>query len=97
MELKISRAENKAVALVGCLLREEDRAAVALLDTAVSRTRDLVKMCSWCKKVWIPEEEWLEVEAAVTNLRLFDRSTMPGVTHGICEPCALRYFGDEDV
>ena len=43
-------------------------------------------MCSWCKRVDV-EGAWSDVEAAVQRLRLFELTSLPQITHGICEPC----------
>jgi hypothetical protein len=43
-------------------------------------------MCGWCKRVDV-SARWLEVEAAVEALRLFDEETLPRISHGICPEC----------
>jgi hypothetical protein len=51
-----------------------------------ARTQPLLTLCSWCKKVKLPEGPWVEVEAAAQRLEFF-LGEAPQVTHGICLPC----------
>ncbi|HKC11603.1 MAG TPA: hypothetical protein VKI41_06060 [Vicinamibacteria bacterium] len=46
----------------------------------------LLTLCSWCKKVKLPEGPWVEVEAAAQRLEFF-LGEAPQLTHGICLPC----------
>jgi hypothetical protein len=43
-------------------------------------------MCGWCKRVAIGDA-WMEVEDAVSELRLFERKVLPDISHGICPDC----------
>ena len=69
------------------IIREEKREAVELLDFEAARTDERIVMCSWCKKVRLESGEWVEVELAVTTLKLFNAPQLPKITHGICERC----------
>jgi hypothetical protein len=71
------------------VLRVEAQPHVALLDPAARRAGALLRMCGWCKAVEVAGR-WLDVAEAVVALRLFERDTMPGMTHGICPPCYDR-------
>jgi hypothetical protein len=60
---------------------------IKLLDPAVPKDQErFLRMCAWCKKVH-GEDSWLEIEEAITRLRLFDSRSTPAITHGICESC----------
>lgn len=48
----------------------------------------LVPICSWCGRAR-NGENWLPVEEAVIEMRLFNRERLPDLTHGICESCAV--------
>jgi hypothetical protein len=50
------------------------------------RAQPLLTLCSWCKKVKLPEGPWVEVEAAAQRLEFF-LGEAPQLTHGICLPC----------
>ncbi len=69
------------------VLRVEMRPPVALLDAHAPRGVEVVRICSWCKKVHMPPDAWIEVEEAVLRLRLFERAEVPQLSHGICRAC----------
>jgi hypothetical protein len=87
MELAVAPGESGGLRLEGRLLREEIRDPVALFDPEHPRGEGLLTVCSWCKRVRVGQG-WLEVEDAVTSLRLFDEPRLPRLTHGICPDCA---------
>ena len=68
------------------LTRSELRPHVALLAPDAPRRKDAVTVCSWCKRANV-EGNWVEVEKAITLLRLFESREQPRVTHGICDAC----------
>lgn len=72
------------------VLRVEPRAPVTLLDADIPRGVEVVRICSWCKKVHVPPDSWIEVEEAVERLRLFERHDVPQLSHGICRSCVDR-------
>ena len=87
MSLAITSMEADTLQLQGTLLREEVRSPVNLLDPNMERTHDFVTICSWCKRVLLPYEKWVEVEEAVLQLALFNVRACPQLTHGICPSC----------
>lgn len=92
MELRIARLANQEVEFRSRILRLELRVPVRLLEGNVERTEELLIMCSWCKKVAVPDKGWVEVEEAVNVLRLFDKPRLPRISHGICDPCSVSFF-----
>lgn len=89
MELSISPCANGNVQFVGRMIREESRTTVSLLDASITRTNEYVAMCSWCKRVEV-SGEWLEVEQALRQTRLFEVTSFPKLAHGVCTDCADR-------
>lgn len=73
-------------------VRLEPRDPQALLDSKTPRSDRLIEACGWCRKIRVGNE-WLEVEAAVPALKLFEQDPMPMMTHGLCEACD-RMMGD---
>ena len=67
-------------------LSEESRPRQPLLTSDALQSDELVRVCGWCKKVNVGGA-WVEVEEAVSRLRLFERPLLPKVTHGICTDC----------
>jgi hypothetical protein len=44
-------------------------------------------MCSWCSRFRLVGDHWVEAETAVDALGIFQTSTVPDVTHGMCPDC----------
>lgn len=87
MEMKLYPLPNDAVGFESCILKEEPRDPVKLLDTGNKKNNSFLKICSWCKKVNVNKLGWVEVEEAVSHLDLFGSKTLPQLTHGICPEC----------
>ena len=97
MEMNISPLGNDNVKYRCRCLWIEQRVAVPLLcaNAAHSDNPRLLRMCSWCKKIDVGNNTWLEVEDAIRHLRLFDTSKLPQITHGVCHAC-LRQMEVDD-
>lgn len=94
MELQINPLPAGALELRSRLFREEERRYVALLDAAIPRSKQMVSMCAWCKKVKVAD--WVEVEAAVHELGMFAERSVPLISHVTCPACeklVLAQFG----
>ena len=52
-----------------------------------SDTGEPLLVCSWCSRVNMDAQIWYDVEIAVTQMRIFERSNPPAVSHGICPDC----------
>lgn len=89
MELYISARADGGVRFESRLLRGEFRPTVMLLDATLEHGGDLLKMCSWCKRLAV-EGTWMDVEKAITRLGLFDDHRVPELSHGICPQCRER-------
>ena len=93
-EMDIRRLDNGEVEFISALRHEESRPAVTLLQTGVRRDERLLKVCSWCQKIALPDDTWVTVEVAVEKLRLLEAETFPSLTHGICGPCREAWEKD---
>jgi hypothetical protein len=87
MRMEIFACADESLFFKSCLLREELREPVLLLDADANRSDEFLIICSWCKKVMIDAQEWAEVEAAIEKLELFNTEKLPGLSHGICPKC----------
>jgi len=88
MEMEIIPVEQNGVRFESTIVRIERRNPTHVLDSTVERRTSLIKMCSWCKKVFIPDEDgWFEIEEAITMMPLITRPPYPDITHGICNAC----------
>ena len=95
LELLITAAENDAVEFASTLIREEVRDTVVLLEPDISRSEEIIKICSMCKNVEVAEHCWLDIEAAIAALGLFQQKTLPKISHGLCHECFT--FGMNEV
>jgi hypothetical protein len=87
LRMTLSPAGAEAIRCATTLERAEPRARVRLLDDSSPRSQDLLSVCSWCKKIRMPDGSWSEVEVAVEALGLFGAVGLPQLSHGVCEPC----------
>ncbi|MGB5277098.1 MAG: hypothetical protein WBO73_19740 [Gammaproteobacteria bacterium] len=72
------------------VLQLERREPVNLFDPCyLKRSSEILKVCGWCKAVWIGHD-WVEVEQAVERLGLLTAAVLPQISHGICPSCSQR-------
>lgn len=90
MEMTIRPLEREGIGFCSSIILEEKRPAVALLDAAAPRGEDRLLMCSWCNR-GKSGNQWMEVDDLVRRENLFVHGTVPLMTHGMCEDCALRF------
>ena len=95
MALNIRRTEESGLELRSILLREEATGPIGLLDAKAPRSGQMLRMCSWCKKV--ETGDWIEPEQAVKRLNLFHEPVLPCIIHVTCPGCErelLRQMND---
>lgn len=73
------------------LIRAESRPAVRLLDHASERDDQFVRICSWCDRVAVGPEEWVDAEEAVNRLGLLLAERPPTLTHVMCASCEIKF------
>lgn len=77
--------------LIRCTVRTvnlETREPQLLLDPAVERSAQLLRMCSWCKRIPDDTGVWREIDDTVSLAAIFHYQMLPTVTHGICKDCS---------
>lgn len=87
VELTISPQPNGNVLFDSRTIWTEARPAQIILTKDVSRSADLLLICSWCNKLDTGKENWQEVEEAVKTLGLFEIENLPLISHGMCFVC----------
>lgn len=92
--MDIHQLDSGEVEFVSTLEHEEVRPPVTVLQLGVPRDGRLLKVCSWCQQVEMPDYTWLPVELVVKKLHLLEAETFPRLTHGICEPCRANWEKD---
>lgn len=94
-EMQIRPLVDGEVEFASTLRHEEPREPVALLQAGQVRDDRLLRVCSWCQKVALPESTWVPVEEAVEVLQLLEADKFPRLTHGICEPCKAAWMRED--
>jgi hypothetical protein len=94
MDIRIAADKNGRVVLFSARLRFEEvrESPQPILDPNVACGEDLLAMCAWCDRFFV-EDEWVEVEEAAARLKLFGRSELPQISHGICPACSEMMLG----
>lgn len=87
MRMRLAPLAQHSIELTSCILREEKRIPLTILDSQVPRSSKFLKMCSWCKKIEVDASTWLEADQAVYSLNLFASTDLPQITHGMCPDC----------
>lgn len=92
LQMEISPLDGGGWRLASTTYRETPREPVELLRARrESSDEPPLRMCSWCKRVNVPETDiWVEVEEAIRVLELFERELLPPITHGMCPSCYAR-------
>lgn len=89
-EMRIAALGGGGVEFTSVLQKEVTRPSVALLEEDTARDGRLVRMCSWCQQVALPDGRWFPIETAMAQMRLLETDTLPRITHGICPDCAAE-------
>ena len=96
MEMRVSPLPDGGLEWASRILREEPRAVANLLETRARRSERLLRVCSWCKKVQMPDwaggkggevGHWVEVEEVMSRLADTQAGAYPDLTHGACPDC----------
>lgn len=69
------------------MIKIEAREPVPMFPGDVAGGESLLRMCSWCKKVYVGDNSWFEIEDAIKILGLFSTVNLPGISHTMCEEC----------
>lgn len=89
-QLTITPLPDEALEFQTQIVAVDARPHARLLDATVPRSQDLLRMCSWCKRIPVPGRGWLEIEEALDHHPTFDVAPLPALTHGICPTCERR-------
>jgi hypothetical protein len=87
MEMTILGRADGEVQFETRILQAQERPHQALLDRNARRAEDLLRICAWCKRLDTGGGQWAELEDAIATLQMFEQSTLPLLTHGMCKPC----------
>jgi hypothetical protein len=87
MTMTIKPDEDDVISFKSCIVKEEVRKPVPILDVDAKRSNDMINICSWCKKIKVSDSRWVEIEEGIRELALFDTFPLPQLTHGMCSTC----------
>lgn len=94
--LLITAGSNHSLHFKSTIVAIHERPKVPLLDTTIPRSTEVLRICSWCKRIPLPGEGWVEVEDALGRLDALDAGPMPALSHGMCPACSqtMLFFLD---
>jgi hypothetical protein len=87
IEITVSLLENNIVEFNSTITKTESREPLDILDKSIPRSDELIKICSYCKKINVNDSCWLHTEHAIEKLKLFEKKQLPKLTHGVCPTC----------
>jgi hypothetical protein len=87
MEMAIKRSRAAEIEFTSKTISLEDRQPVELLDATLPRIGGLLRICGWCKRIDAGDGSWSEIDDAADTFTLFERSSLPPLSHGMCEAC----------
>jgi len=94
MSMRVERTSSGGCRFTSTIERIESRPPAPLLDPAAPRAGQWVRICSWCKKIALPDNRWVEIDVAVDARELFVQATPPPLTHTICPDCLRERSAD---
>ena len=68
-------------------LRQESRPPVAILSDLPDRSGEILRICSFCKKIREDDSKWIEVEEAAVQMGFGHSWPLPQLSHGVCDGC----------
>ena len=68
-------------------IQVDAREPVDLLRSDVARADRIIRICSFCKKVAVTADEWIDTEQAIDRMALFIDNALPRLSHGVCPGC----------
>lgn len=86
LNLTISVTSTGGYHISTTMVRWEPRPPVLLLAADAARGEESLTLCSFCHRVDVTGR-WIEVEEAVSLLRLFERRRQPRLEQSVCHAC----------
>ncbi len=86
MEMKVIPLGNGEIEYQCKTIRVESAPQLACA-TELADASPLLRMCSWCNKIEVTTNTWLEIDVAVGMLDLFSQAQLPWLTHTMCNSC----------
>ncbi|GAB2883446.1 hypothetical protein GCM10027046_09990 [Uliginosibacterium flavum] len=87
MRMRVCMKDDGRVEYRSRIVRTEPREAVLLASPCRSEAGPFLRMCSWCKKMEVAKDSWMEIEDAVNFLGLFSCAEIQQISHTMCDAC----------
>lgn len=87
LEMTMTLGADGSLACVVGTRAIQHRPSQSILDQDDPGTGQILRICSWCKRMPDGEGEWVEIEEALARLDLLAGQVPQAVTHGICDAC----------
>ena len=88
MEMKITKLGDGALEFQNILIRQRRRKKPAFAQTTPKQKMPL--MCLGCDKVKVTN--WIEPDLAVRQMKIFEKTIAPLVSHDVCPQCLNEGF-----
>jgi len=95
LEMHIVPLEQGGIEYRCRTIREEERDLKGISIKHQAAGGDVLRMCSWCNRIHVADEDWCELEDAIVKLNIFSASKVVPITHGICESCFKKLKGGD--
>lgn len=89
MEVEIRSLTNDHIEFESRVLRLETREPTQIWLSGIERSKQVIVACSWCKKIQVSQNSWMEVEEGVAALDLLTAPLLPRLSHGVCPECSI--------
>ena len=86
MDLQMRSAPGGGIEFAGRLISEKERSPVSLFSRRLRRTREAVRICSFCRRLQLGGN-WLAPEIAVVQKRWFGGRPIPQLNQSLCQDC----------
>ncbi|MFP4381908.1 MAG: PAS domain-containing protein [Candidatus Sumerlaeia bacterium] len=87
LELIMRPLDDGHIEITSRIVKTEKREYMPLLEKERENSDERLRICSMCKKIATDEGEWLEIEDYVSRFALFERDTLPTLSHSLCPDC----------
>lgn len=85
------------IEITNTIVRTECRDPVRLLDPDIPRSREIIRMCSMCKKIMTRQGLWVAIEEGLAQLKPFETDELPSLNHSVCPDCYKVVMDEQDV
>ena len=90
LKMNVAPLKGHMIEISNPIVKIEKRETIDILRNKVRANDEFITMCSWCKRV--KAEEWVEVEDAIKKYGLFEKDSLPQITHSICKACTDKLY-----